>query len=90
MHGGGEAVGRGVAGLDGFFLGLELRDGANWAEDFFLHNLHVFGHAAEDGGLNVEAFFAFAVAASFDFGTSLLAGVDITRARRWLMTHAWI
>ena len=42
VQGGGEAVGALVADADGVVHGLELGDGADGAEDLFLHDLHVF------------------------------------------------
>ena len=42
VDGGGEAVGRRVAEADGVGFVFELGDGADGAEDFFLHDLHVF------------------------------------------------
>ena len=82
---GGEAVGGDVAEADGVGLVLELGDGADGAEDLFLHDLHVFGDVAEDGGLDEVAFFAVAFAAGFDFGTCFFAGVDVAKGdvRQW-------
>ena len=77
VDGGGEAVGRRVAEADGVFFVLELGDGADGAEDFFLHYLHVFRHAGEDGRLDEVALFAVALAADFDFGALFPAGVDV-------------
>ena len=78
VNGGGETVGGGVAEADGVVFGLELGDGADGAEDFFLHYLHVFGDAGEDGRLDVVALFAVAFAADFDFGALFLAGVNVS------------
>lgn len=58
VHSGGEAVGGGIAEADGVFFGLELGDGADGAEDFFLHDLHVFADVGEDGRLDEVAFLA--------------------------------
>ena len=77
VHGGGEAVGGLVGGLDDLVLGGELGDGADGAEDLLLHDLHVLVHVGEDGGLDEVALVALAVAASLDGGTSLLSGLDI-------------
>lgn len=77
MHRGGETVGGDVAQADGVGLVLELGNRADRAEDFFLHDLHVFGDVAEDGGLDEVAFFAVALAAGFDFGAFFFAGVDV-------------
>ena len=73
----GETVGGLVAELDGFVLGLELGDGADGAEDLFLHDLHVLGDVGEDGGFDEEALVALAVAADFDSGACVLAGLDV-------------
>ena len=86
VDGGGEAVGGVVADLDDFVLGLELGDGAHGAEDFFLHDLHVFGYVGEDGGLDEEALVADAVAARFDGRAGLLAVFDVAAvAVRWFL-----
>ena len=77
VDGGGEAVGRRVAEADGVVFVLELGDGADGAKDFFLHDLHVFRHAREDGRLDEVALFAVALAADLDFGAFFPAGVDI-------------
>lgn len=79
MHGGGEAIGRSVADADGVGLGGELGDGADGTEDFFLHDLHVFGDVAEDGGLDEVARFAVAGAARFDGRAFFFAGVDVAK-----------
>ncbi len=77
VDGGGEAVGCGIAETDGVFFGLELGDGADGTEDLFLHYLHVFGDAREDGRLDEVALFAVALAADFDFGALFLTGVNV-------------
>ncbi len=77
VDGGGEAVGCGIAETDGVFFGLEFGDGADGAEDLFLHYLHVFGDAREDGRLDEVALFAVALAADFDFGALFLTGVNV-------------
>ena len=77
MHGGSKAVGGVVANADGLGLVLELGDGADRAEDLFLHDLHVFGHVGEDGGLDEVALVAVALAADLDFGAFFLAMVDV-------------
>ena len=68
VHGGGEAIGGGVADADGLLLGLELGDGADGAEDLFLHDLHVLGDVGEDGWLDEVALVALAVATDLDLG----------------------
>lgn len=77
VHGRGQTVGGGVAELDGFLLGGEFADGADGAEDLFLHDLHLRGYVAEDGGLDEVALVAVALAADLDFGALFLAGVDV-------------
>lgn len=77
VHGSGKAVGTLVAGLDDFLLGLELADGADGAEDFFLHDLHVRADVGEDGGLDEVALVAVTFTASLDLGTGFLAGLDV-------------
>ena len=77
VHGGGEAVGRVVAELDGVLLGLELGDGADGAENLLLHDLHVLGHVGEDGRLDEVALVTLALTTGLDGGTSVLAGLDV-------------
>jgi hypothetical protein len=77
VQGGGEAVGGGVAELDGLLLGLELGDRADRAEDLLLHDLHVFCDVGEDGGLDEVALVTLALAASLDGGTGVLACLDV-------------
>ena len=77
VDGGGEAVGRRVAEADAVGFVFELGDGADGAEDFFLHDLHVFRHAGEDGRLDEVALFAVALAADFDLSAFFPAGVDV-------------
>ena len=77
VDGGREAVGGGVADADGVGFGLELGDGADGAEDFFLHDLHVFRDAGEDGRFDEVALVAVAAAADFDLGAFFFAVVDV-------------
>ena len=77
VHGSSEAVGRGVADANGIFFRLELGDGADGAENLFLHDLHVFRHVAEDCRLNEVALFAMALTANLDRGAFLAAVVDV-------------
>jgi len=77
VHGSCETVGGGVAELDNFLLGLELGDGADWAKDLFLHNLHVFGDIGEDGWLDEVSLLTLASTTDLDLGTSVLAGLDV-------------
>ena len=72
MHGSGETVCGAVADLDDLLLGLELADGADWAEDLFLHDLHVLGDVREDGGLDEVTLVAVALAANLDLGACTL------------------
>ena len=80
MDSGGETVGGGVSETDGVLFGLEFGDGADGAEDLFLHDLHVFADVGEDGGLDEVTLVAVTLAADFHFGTLLLAGVDVAGA----------
>lgn len=43
-----------------------------------MHDLHVFADVGEDGGLDEIALFAVALAAGFDLGAFLFAGVDVS------------
>ena len=79
MDCGGETVGGGVSETDGVLFGLEFGDGADGAEDLLLHDLHVFADVGEDGWLDEVTFLAMTLAANFDFGALLLAGVDVAR-----------
>lgn len=79
MNSGSKTVCGRVAGLDGVFLGLELGDGADGAEDFLLHDLHVISDVGEDGRLNEVADIALTLATSFDCSTGLLAFVNVTK-----------
>ena len=91
VDGGGEAVGRRVAEADGVGFIFELGDGADGAEDLFLHDLHVFRHAREDGRLDEVALFAVALAADFDFGAFFPAGVDVAGfASVFILVGEWM
>ena len=78
VDGGGETVGCGVTETDGVFFGLEFSDGADGAENLFLHDLHVFRDAGEDGRLDEVALLAVTLAADFDFGALFLTGIDVS------------
>ena len=78
VDGGGEAVSCGVAETDGVFFGFEFGDGADGSEDLFLHYLHVFGDAGEDGRLDEVALFAVALAADFEFGALFPASINVS------------
>lgn len=77
VDGGRETVGGGVAETDGVLLGLELGNGADGAEDLFLHDLHVLGHVGEDGRLDEVALLPVTLAANLDLGALLLALIDV-------------
>lgn len=77
MNGGSKTISRGVANTDSILLGLELGDRANRAEDFLLHDLHVFRHIAKDGRLDEVALVTFALTADFDLCAGLLASLDV-------------
>lgn len=77
VDGGSEAVGGVVADADGVGFVGEFGNGADGAEDFFLHDLHVFADAGEDGGFDEVAFVAVAAAADFDLGALLFTVVDV-------------
>lgn len=77
VDGGRETVGRAVAEVDRFFLGLELGNGADGAKDLFLHDLHVLRDTREDGWLDEVALVALALAANLDLRARRLAVVDV-------------
>lgn len=77
MDGGGQAVVGVVGELEGLRLVLELGDGADGAEDLFLHDLHVGADVGEDGGLDEVALVAVAGAAGLDSGALVGAGLDV-------------
>ena len=77
MDCGGKTVGGGVPKTDGILFGLEFGDGADGAKDLLLHDLHVFADVGENGWLDEVALVAVTLAADFDLGTLLLAGVDV-------------
>ncbi len=78
VDGRGETVGGRVADADGVLFGFEFGNRADGAEDFFLHDLHVFADAGEDGGLDEVALLSVTLAADFDLGAFFLAGVDVS------------
>ena len=81
VQGGSETVSALVANLDGVGRVLEFGDGAHGAKNLFLHDLHVFGHVAEDRWLNEVPLGTMALAANLDFCAGFLAFVDIARKR---------
>ena len=82
VDGGGETVGGCVAHADGVFFRLEFGNGADGAEDFFLHYLHVLGDVGEDGRFDKVALFAVALAADFNLGALFLAGINVSGLTR--------
>ena len=78
VDGGGKTVGGGITKPDSIFLVLEFGNGADGAEDLFLHDLHVFADAGEDGGLDEVAFLSVTLAAGFDLGAFFLASIDVS------------
>lgn len=78
VDGGGKTVGGGVAETDGVIFRLEFGDGADGAKDLFLHYLHVFGDAREDGRLDKIALFSVPLPADLDFGALLLTGINVS------------
>ena len=81
VHGSCETVSGGVAEANGILLGGEFGDGADGAEDFLLHDLHIFRDFAENGGLDEVTLLALALAADFDLGTGFFAGVDVAASQ---------
>lgn len=75
---GSETVGGAVADPDGISLVFELGNGADGAEDFFLHDLHVFADVGENGGLDEVALLSVALAANFNLGAFLLSLIDVS------------
>lgn len=78
MDGSGKTVGGAVTDSDGISLVFELGDGADGAEDFFSHDLHVFADVGEDGRLDEVALLSVALATDFDLGAFLLALLDVS------------
>lgn len=78
VDGSGETVGGAVTDSDGIRLVFELGDGADGAEYFFLHDLHVFADIGEDGGLDEVALLSMALATDFDLGAFLLSLLDVS------------
>lgn len=76
---GGKTVCSTVADPDGISLVLELGNGADGAEDFFLHDLHVFADVGEDRWLDEVTLFSVALAPNFDLGAFLLSLLDVSR-----------
>ena len=79
VYGRREAVGRHVAEANRVGFVFEFGDGAHRAEDFFLHDFHVFAYVGEDCRLDEVAFFAVAFAPDFDLGAFFFACIDVAR-----------
>lgn len=56
---------------------LEFGDGDDGTENFFLHNLHLFVDASEDGGLNEITFFSVTFAAELDLCAFVFTRFDV-------------
>ena len=67
-----EAISAGVCRLENLLFRFELGDGADGAEDLFLHDLHVFRDVGEDGRLDEISLITMALTTSDDGGTLLL------------------
>lgn len=70
-----------VGHFDGIVFGLETGDTANGTEYLFLHDLHVFVHIGEDRRLDEVTNITKTLATHFDFGTVLLASIDVAILR---------
>ena len=79
MDGGGETVCGGVAKTDGILLVLKFGNRADGAENFFLHDLHVFADIGEDSGLDKVAFLAVTLTAGFDLCALFLPNIDVSK-----------
>ena len=77
MDGSGKTVCGLVTGLDDILLGLEFRDGADGAENFLLHDLHIIRDTREYGWLDEVAFLAMSGTAGLNLGAGFLARLDI-------------
>ena len=66
-----------VSDLDGILLCLELGNGADWAKDLLLHDLHVLGDVGEDGWLDEVSDITLALATSLNLGAGFLTSVDV-------------
>ena len=60
------------------FLVLKLDDHANWSEDLFLDDAHVWPRVGKNGWLNPVAFRAMSLASKVNLSALLLARIDIT------------
>jgi hypothetical protein len=90
VHGGGQTIGGAVADLDGVLLRLEFGDRADGAEDFLLHDLHVFADVGEDGGLDEVALVTLALATDFHLGALLFAVVYVAKRNVSTKMVEWI
>lgn len=77
VNGSGETVCGLVSSLDDLIFGVKLGDSADGTEDLFLHDLHVFRDAGEDGGLDEVSFVTVSVTTGLNLGTGFLAGLDV-------------
>ena len=79
MYSGSETVCARVSGLDNLFLVLEFCYGTDGAEDFFLHDFHVFRNVGEDCGLDEVSDVTVSLSSGLDLGAGLLALINVTR-----------
>lgn len=77
MNGSSKAIGRLVAQLDNFLLILEFGDGADGAENFLLHDLHIGVDIAKDGGLDEVPLVTVALTTDLNGGALVLARFDV-------------
>lgn len=77
MNGSSKAIGRLVAQLDDFLLILEFGDGADRAENFLLHDLHIGVDIAKDGGLDEVPLVTVALTTDLNGGALVLARLDV-------------
>lgn len=77
MNGSSKAIGRLVAQLDNFLLILEFGDGADRAENFLLHDLHIGVDIAKDGGLDEVPLVTVALTTDLNGGALVLARLDV-------------
>jgi len=66
-----------VANFNDIGLGLELRNGADRAEDLFLLDLHILGDVGEDGGLDEVALVTLALAAGLNGSPGFLTLLNV-------------
>ena len=83
-----QTIGSAVSDSDRIFLGLELGNGADGAEDLLLHDLHVLADAGEDGGLDEVTLFAVSFPSDLNLGAGLLTFVDVSEEESQPTAHA--